>query len=64
MFVKKLFLHISSVRISKRKRKFNVKSSTYYFDVKTNILADIQICITVPLTPSGLQKGAQMAIIV
>ena len=27
----------------------NVKSSTYYFHMKTKILADFQICISVPL---------------
>ena len=26
-----------------------MKSSTYYFHVKANILADFQICISVPL---------------
>ena len=29
------------------KRCFNVKSSTYYFHMKTKILADFQICISV-----------------
>ena len=32
------------------KRCFNVTSSTYYFHMKTEILADFQICISVPLT--------------
>ena len=27
----------------------DVKSSTYYFHMKTTILADFQICISVPL---------------
>ena len=26
-----------------------MKSSTYYFDVKNNIFADFQICVSVPL---------------
>ena len=29
--------------------RVNVKSSTYYFHMKTKILADFQICISVPL---------------
>ena len=49
MFVKK-FLHISCAHISKRKGGFNTKSSAYYFPVKTKMLADFQICISVPLT--------------
>ena len=35
--------------ISKSKRCFNVKSPTYYFHIKTNTMADFQICISVPL---------------
>ena len=46
-FVNKLS-HISSEHISKSKRCFNVKSSTYYFHVKTKILPGFQICISVP----------------
>ena len=42
------FSHISRARISKSKRCFIVKSSTYYFHMKTKILADFQICISVP----------------
>ena len=38
--------------MSKRKRFFNVKS-TYYFHVKTKILADFQTCISVL---SGVDK--------
>ena len=34
--------------ISKSKRCFNVKSSAYYFHLKTKALADFQICISVP----------------
>ena len=40
--------HISRAHISKCKCSFNVKSTTYYFHVKTKILADFQIWITVP----------------
>ena len=43
------FLHISRTRISKRKRCFNVKSSTSCFHVKAKILTDFEICISVPL---------------
>ena len=35
--------------ISKSKRYFSRRSSTYYFQIKTKILADFQICISVPL---------------
>ena len=49
MFVNK---HISRAHISKSKRCFNVKSSTYYFHIKTKILADFLICIIVPLSLS------------
>ena len=34
----------------KSKRCFNVKSSAYHFYMKTKILADLQICISVPLS--------------
>ena len=37
------------MHISKSKRCFNVKSSTYYFHMKMKILADFQIGISVPL---------------
>ena len=40
---------MSCVLISKSKKYFNVKSSTYYFHMKKKILADFQICISVPL---------------
>ena len=36
--------------ISKTKKCFIMKSSTYYFHLKTKILADFQICISVPLS--------------
>ena len=48
MFVNKLFTY-PRVHISKNKRCFNMKSSTYYFYMKTKILADFQICDSVPL---------------
>ena len=45
--------------------KFNpmIKKKSFHFYVKTRMLADFQICISVPLTPSRLQKRPQMAII-
>ena len=33
-----------------------MKSSTYYFHRKTKILADFQICISVPLIGSGTEN--------
>ena len=52
LYVYKQTFHISHVlaHISKRKSCFNVKSSTYYFHVKTKILEHFQICISVPLS--------------
>ena len=41
-----IFSHFS--HISKSKRCFNVKSSTY-FHMKTKILLDFQICVSAPL---------------
>ena len=41
--------HTSRAHILKIKRCFNAKSSTYYFHMKTKILADFQICISVTL---------------
>ena len=46
---------MSHVRISpENKRCFNVKSSTYYFYMKTKILAEFQICISVPLNENNV----------
>ena len=47
MFVKKLFTYLTAY-ISKSKISFNV-TSQHYFHIKTKILADVQICISVPL---------------
>ena len=49
MFVNKSFTYLSRALISESKRCFNLKSSTYYFHIKTKISADFQICISVPL---------------
>ena len=49
MFVNKLFTYLTCAYLRKSKRCFNVKSSTYYFHVKTKISADFQTCISVPL---------------
>ena len=53
MFVNKLS-NISRAHILKSKKFFNVKSSTYYFQMKIKILAGFQICMSVLL--SGLAK--------
>ena len=45
----KNFSHISGAHTSERKRCFNIKSSTYYFHVKTKMLENFHICISVPL---------------
>ena len=42
--------NISRTHISKSKRGFDVKFSAYYFNTKTKILVDFQICISAPLT--------------
>ena len=52
------FSHNSRAHISKSKRRLNAKSSTYYFHMKTKILADSQICISVPLSYEKLTRGA------
>ena len=54
------FSRISRAHVSKRKRCCNVKSSTYYFHAKRKVVADFQICISVPLRlnqtfPMGLR---------
>ena len=41
--------HISRAHITKNKRCFNVKSSTYYLHIKAKILTDFRICTSVPL---------------
>ena len=46
MFVNKLFTYL---RCAYLRKCFNVKSSTRYFNMKTKILADFQICISLPL---------------
>ena len=51
------FSHIERAHIfSKSKRCFNVKSPTYCFHMKTEILADFQICISVPLRNPSLKN--------
>ena len=51
MFVNNHFTFLTCA-ISKIKMRYNVESSTYYFIVKTKILLDFQICISVPLLTS------------
>ena len=45
-----------NLHISKSKRCFNVKSSAIYIHMKTNILADFQICISIPLMSMSFGK--------
>ena len=46
---------IFHMRISQKvKGVLNVKSSTYYFHMKTKILAEFQICISVPLIRTNM----------
>ena len=48
MFANKLLTYLTYAHLKKVKGK----SSTYYFYMKANILADFQICISVPLSAS------------
>ena len=50
------FLHIARAHISKSRKCFNVKSSAHYLRMKTKILADFQICISVPLTEYNVRN--------
>ena len=52
--------NISRAHILKHKRCFNVKFAPFYFHVKAKILADFQICISVPLTSYFLLKTKQL----
>ena len=48
MYINKLFTCLSA-HISKSKRCVNVKSSKYFFHMKTKTLADFKICISLLL---------------
>ena len=53
-FLKKLAVykqtfHDLTCEYLKSKTSFNMKFSIYYFHMKTKILADFQICVSVPL---------------
>ena len=48
IFVNKLLIYLTCAYLKKYRCR-NVKSSTYYFHMKTKILKDFQICISVPL---------------
>ena len=51
MFLKNLFTYFTCAYLKKYKVFcYNVKSSTYYFHMKTKLLADFEICISVPLS--------------
>ena len=56
MFVNELSTYLT---FAESKRGFNGKSSTYYFHMKTKILPDFQIYISVPLTPEAYPKPCQ-----
>ena len=49
MFVNKHFTYLGRVHISESKRCYSVIPSVHYFYVKMKMLADFQICISVPL---------------
>ena len=53
MFVNKHDTYLSGVHISKSKRRYNLIPSVHYFYVKTKMLAEFQICISVPLRAFG-----------
>ena len=42
------------MHISKSKMCFNVKSSTYYFHMKTKMLSDVQICVPLKVVSATL----------
>ena len=50
MYINKLFTYLTCACLQKW-RCFNVKSSIFYFHMKTKISADFQIFISVPLIP-------------
>ena len=54
MSVNKRFSLISRTHISKSHRRFNVKSSKYYFHMKTKIMAVFQISISIPLNSGNI----------
>ena len=58
MVVDKFFTYLSCAYL-KSKKRFNVKPSTFHFHMKTKILADFQICFSVPLKSlrTGLING-------
>ena len=60
MFVNKFFIYLTCAYL-KSKRCFDVKSSTYYFHMKTKILADFQICINFPLRYISNDLSVQLA---
>ena len=53
MFVNKLFSYFTFAFL-KSKSCSDVRSSTYYFHMKTKILTDFQICISVPPSSRNL----------
>ena len=55
MFFNKYFKHFGCVYL-KSEQCYNVKSSTYYFYMKTKILAGIHICVRVPLALCNIRQ--------
>ena len=51
------------MHISKSRTCFNRKTSSYYFDVKTKILADFRICISVPLSKMHSASTPELTIL-
>ena len=56
MFVDKHFINTGAY-ISKSKRCCNAKPSAYYFYMKTKMLLNFYICISVPLKVSWVING-------
>ena len=59
MFVNNFFTYLTCAYLKKQTHS-NVKSSTHYFHVKTKILSDFQICIS--LTLSNIISPTQITI--
>ena len=58
---KQTFHIISGAHNAKSKCCYDAKPSAYYFQVKTKISVDFQICISVPLKNGSCQKQSKIA---
>ena len=56
MFVNKLVTYLNVGIFSKSNGCFKEKSSTYHFHMEVKILADFEICISVPLRLKQQEK--------